>query len=191
MTNLPQIKVVLLGDSSVGKTCIVHRFAHDKFNKDSNSTLGAMFISKVLELPELGAAVKYQIWDTAGQEKYRSLAAMYYQDAAAAILVYDITKKESFNAITYWMSELKSKAPENIKIAIAANKSDMVEQEAVHLSEGKKFAEDHNAIFKMTSAKDGTGIRDLFASIPFALGTFNSQKPAVPTKEGAPKVSSL
>ncbi len=190
MSNLPQIKVVLLGDSSVGKTCIVHRFAHDKFNEDSNATLGAMFISKVLELPEFGATVKYQIWDTAGQEKYRSLAAMYYQDAAAAILVYDITKKESFNAITYWMSELKSKAPENIKIAIAANKSDLVEQEAVHLSEGKKFAEDHNAIFKMTSAKDGTGIRDLFASIPVALGLINPQKAVSAPSAGAKTAAS-
>ncbi len=178
MTSLPQIKVVLLGESGVGKTCIVQRFAHDKFNEESTATLGAMFISKVLDLPELGVTIKYQIWDTAGQEKYRSLAAMYYQDAAAAILVYDITKKESFDGITYWMSELKTKAPEGIKVAIAANKSDLVEQEAVHFNDAKKFADDNSAILKMTSAKDGTGIRDIFLAIASALGQINPQKPA-------------
>lgn len=176
MASLSQIKVVLLGESGVGKTCIVQRFAHDKFNEESTATLGAMFISKVLDLPELGTTIKYQIWDTAGQEKYRSLAAMYYQDAAAAILVYDITKKESFDGITYWMSELKAKAPEGIKIAIAANKSDLVEQEAVHFNDAKKFADEHQAILKMTSAKDGTGIRDLFVAIASALGQISPQK---------------
>eukprot|EP00826_Nyctotherus_ovalis_P036065 TRINITY_DN3166_c0_g1_i1.p1 TRINITY_DN3166_c0_g1~~TRINITY_DN3166_c0_g1_i1.p1 ORF type:complete len:205 (+),score=59.42 TRINITY_DN3166_c0_g1_i1:170-784(+) len=191
MSKIPQIKVVFLGDSGVGKTCMIHWFAHGKFNESSNPTLGAMFISKVADFPDYGMSVKFQVWDTAGQEKYRSLAAMYYQDAVAAVLVYNITNKESFNGITYWMSELKAHAPENIKIAIAANKSDLVDQEAVSLSEGKKFAEDNNAIFKMTSAKDGTGINQLFMSIPVALGIFDKKDAATPTKGEGPKGVSL
>jgi len=187
MSKIPQIKVVFLGDSGVGKTCMIHWFAHNKFNESSNPTLGAMFISKVAEFPEYGSSVKFQVWDTAGQEKYRSLAAMYYQDAAAAILVYNITNKESFNGITYWMSELKAHAPESIKIAIAANKSDLVEQEAVGLAEGKKFAEENNAIFKLTSAKDGTGINQLFMSIPVAMGIFDTKSTAAPPKTEGPK----
>ena len=170
MTSMAQIKVVLLGESGVGKTCIVQRFSSDKFNEDNNATLGAMFISKLLELPEYETTIKYQIWDTAGQEKYRSLAAMYYQDAAAAILVYDITNQDSFKGIAYWMSELKARAPEGIKIYIAANKSDLVDQEVVHFADAKKFADESHAALRMTSAKDGTGIKDLFVNIAVALG---------------------
>ena len=170
MATMSQIKVVLLGESGVGKTCIVQRFAHDKFNEDSTSTLGAMFISKILDLPEQNTTIKYQIWDTAGQEKYRSLAAMYYQDAAAAILVYDITNRASFEGIVFWMTELKAKAPDGIRITIAANKSDLVEQEVVHSSEAQKFAEENNAFFKLTSAKDGAGIREMFLGIATSLG---------------------
>ena len=164
MTKPIQLKVVFLGDSGVGKTCIIHWFAHGKFNDSSNPTLGAMFISKAVKYPEHNKTIKYQVWDTAGQEKYRSLATMYYQDAGAAVLVYSITNKESFNGIVYWMSELKKNAPENIKILIVANKSDLVDQEVVSLEEGKEFAEKNNATFQMTSAKDGTGIEKLFAS---------------------------
>ena len=170
MANPAQIKVVLLGESGVGKTCIALRFAKGQFKEESASTLGAAFIPKVLDLPEQGATIKYQIWDTAGQEKYRSLAAMYYQDAAAAILVYDITQKSSFDGITYWMSELKAKAPPGIKIAIAANKSDLVELEAIKSSDAKKFANENQAIFRMTSAKEGTGIQDIFVDLANALG---------------------
>lgn len=176
MANSDQIKVVLLGESGVGKTCIVQSFAYDKYKEDSAPTLGAMFVSKILEMPNSGANVKFQIWDTAGQEKYRSLAAMYYQDAKAAILVYDITKKASFEGINYWITELKSKAPEGIKIAIAANKADLVEQEAVNSQEAKQFANDNKAIFKMTSAKDGMGIIDLFVDIATSLGKGGATK---------------
>ena len=181
MAKVPQIKVVFLGDSGVGKTCMIHWFAHGKFNDSSNPTLGAMFISKVADFPDYNSSIKFQVWDTAGQEKYRSLAAMYYQDAAAAVLVYNITNKESFSGITYWMKELKNHAPDNIKIFIAANKSDLVEQEAISLGEGKKLAEDNGAVFKMTSAKDGTGINELFMSIPLALGLFKKEKQETPT----------
>ena len=176
MASPPQVKVVILGESSVGKTCIVQRFANDKFKEESGTTLGATFLSKVFDIPSTEASVKFQIWDTAGQEKYRSLAAMYYQDAAAAILVYDITNKTSFEGITYWISELKSKAPEGIKIAIAANKSDLVEKEAVNFMEAKKFAADSHAIFRSTSAKDGSGIKELFTDLADALGYVGGAK---------------
>jgi small GTP-binding protein len=179
MAQPPQVKVVILGESSVGKTCIVIRFAKGEFKEESTATLGATFLSKVFEIPSTGQNVKFQIWDTAGQEKYRSLAAMYYQDAAAAILVYDITKKSSFDGITYWIGELKAKAPEGIKIAIAANKSDLVEKEEVNFMEAKKFAADNHAIFKSTSAKDGSGINEIFAELADALGLVGAKKPVI------------
>eukprot|EP00830_Metopus_es_P013637 TRINITY_DN3375_c0_g1_i2.p1 TRINITY_DN3375_c0_g1~~TRINITY_DN3375_c0_g1_i2.p1 ORF type:complete len:147 (-),score=34.19 TRINITY_DN3375_c0_g1_i2:111-551(-) len=110
---------------------------------------------------------------------------MYYQEAAAAILVYDITKRETFDGITYWISELKARAPEGIKIAIAANKSDLVEQEAVNFSDAKKYADEHRAIFKMTSAKDGMGIQDLFLDIAAACGQATSATPTLTPVETA------
>jgi len=173
-----QIKVVLLGESSVGKTCIVKRFANDSFNEDSNATLGATFVSKTLDMPEYGVAIKFQIWDTAGQEKYRSLAEMYYKDAVAAILVYDITKKASFDGITYWLEELKKNAPEGIKIAVAANKSDLVEKEEIPMSAAQKYATENNASFHSTSAKEGTGIKELFITIAKNLGRLPSSPAA-------------
>ena len=177
MSSPPQIKVVLLGESNVGKTCIVHRFVHDQFTQNSNPTLGVMYIAKVIEIPESDTIIKYHIWDTAGQEKYRSMAAIYYQDASVAILVYDMTKRHSFETLPYWISELRAKAPSNLKLVIAANKSDLIEQEVVHLGEGQKFAEKNDALFRMTSAKDGTGIIDLFLSIiPESLRLFDDRK---------------
>jgi small GTP-binding protein len=170
MAKSDKIKVVLLGESGVGKTCIVLRFAKGTFNASSGATLGATFLSKSLELQEYGVTLNYQIWDTAGQEKYRSLAAMYYQDALAAVLVYDITHKESFAAIEYWMKELKDRAPPGIKIVIAANKADLVESEQVKAEDAKQYAQDHGAIFQMTSAKDGMGINEIFVEIAKGLG---------------------
>eukprot|EP00826_Nyctotherus_ovalis_P057812 TRINITY_DN7915_c0_g2_i3.p1 TRINITY_DN7915_c0_g2~~TRINITY_DN7915_c0_g2_i3.p1 ORF type:complete len:157 (-),score=62.87 TRINITY_DN7915_c0_g2_i3:97-567(-) len=137
-----------------------------------------------------GISIKFNLWDTAGQEKYRSLGSMYYQDANAAILVYNITDRKSFEGVAFWMTELKANAPETIKIFIAANKSDLIDQEAVSLSEGKKFAEQHNATFQLTSAKDGSGIEKLFSTIPEVLGLLDP-KAAAAIKAQATKGVSL
>ena len=163
------VKVVLLGDSGVGKTSIVQRFAFDKFKQDNQSTVGAMFIAKIIDIPEEGVNLKFQIWDTAGQEKYRSLASMYYQDASAAILVYDITQLSTFEGVQTWMKEIKEKAPPDILIVIAANKSDLVEQETVKLEDAKKFAEESNVTLKLTSAKDNVGIADVFKEMAIKI----------------------
>jgi Ras-related protein Rab-6A len=158
-----QIKLVLLGDSGVGKTNIVHRFVYDKYYPDSPPTIGATFLGKVITIE--GKTVRLQIWDTAGQEKYRSLASMYYKDAEVAVLVYDITNSKSFEGIKFWLSEIKTNVGDSILIAIAANKSDMLEKESVNLNEAMQFAKDNNAIFKQTSAKDNVGIAELFNDI--------------------------
>ena len=166
--NTSQIKLVLLGESGAGKTSIVHRYVNNKYNEENPPTIGASFLSKVVELPN-DQSIKLQIWDTAGQERYRSLASMYYKDAAAAILVYDTTSMKSFEGIKYWVNELRSNIPNQITIAIAANKSDLLEKEEVDLSIGQAFAKDNNAIFKQTSAKNNTGIAELFNDICFKI----------------------
>ena len=109
-------KVVLLGESGVGKTCIIARFINNTFEENLISTTGASYAGKTMTFDEFGGkSIKFEIWDTAGQEKYRSLTKIFYKDAGAAILVYDITRKESFEEIQkYWINQIKEFAPKNI-----------------------------------------------------------------------------
>ena len=110
--NAMQVKLVLLGDTGVGKSSIVLRFVANNFKLDEDATIGASYMSKMLHIDD--KTIKFNIWDTAGQERYQSLAKMYYRDANAAILVYDITKKQSFEGLKRWYNELREYGPKNI-----------------------------------------------------------------------------
>ncbi len=159
----PCCKVVLLGDSGVGKTCIISRYISGAFDQNSPSTNGASYASKILTFEQLNKTISLDIWDTAGQEKYKSLTKFFYKDAAVAILVYDITQKESFDNIKgYWLEQLKEFGSKNIIIGVAGNKCDMYEKEEVGENDAKQFAEQIGAFFEITSAKNNTGITDLF-----------------------------
>ena len=158
-------KVVLVGESGVGKTCIIAQFTSGKFDPSTVSSLTAQFIRKTLEFPE-GKSLTFDIWDTAGQEKYRSLAKIFYKDAKAVILVYDVTNKKSFDEMKdYWYEQIKQLGDKDIIIAIAANKSDLYEEKQVENEEGEKFATEIGAIFASTSAKNDSGIQALFENI--------------------------
>jgi len=155
-------KVVLLGESGVGKTSILTKFVSGIFPKSVMVSTSSSYVSKNIKVDE-NYNVKLKIWDTAGQERYRSLAKIFYQNAAAAILVYDIRSLNSFNEIkNYWAEEIKNNSPKDIIIAICANKSDEYLEQEVPTQEGKNLAKELNAIFMCTSAKEGTGIEDLF-----------------------------
>ena len=155
-------KIVLLGEAGVGKTSIITRYISGSFSQIVMTSTGSSFVAKKIELEDK-KKVKLQIWDTAGQEKYRSLAKIFYQSAAVAVLVYDITLKKSFEQIKeYWVKEIKENAPEDIIIAIAANKSDDYLNQEVTMDEGKELAKSLDALFICTSAKLGNGIDDLF-----------------------------
>lgn len=159
-------KVVLLGESGVGKTSIITQFTEHNYCENPETTPGATFSSKQMNYKEIDKEIKFEIWDTAGQEKFRALTKMFYKDATAAILVYDITRPESFEEImNYWSIQLKENAPKNIIIAVAANKSDLYEQEKVDEGAGRDFASSIDAIFKPTSAKNTNGIENLFYEI--------------------------
>jgi Ras-related protein Rab-22 len=158
-------KIVLLGETGVGKTSIITRYIANSFSQVVMTSTGSSFFSKKIEINE-NKRVKLQIWDTAGQEKYRSLAKIFYQSASVAILVYDVTLKRTFeNLKEYWVGEIKANAPDDIILAIAANKSDDYINQEVNIQEAKDLAKSLNAIFVCTSAKLGNGIDDLFKMV--------------------------
>lgn len=162
----PGCKVVLLGDSGVGKTCIISRYISGTFDANSATTNGASYASKIVKYEKLGKSLSLDIWDTAGQEKYKALTKFFYKDAAVAILVYDITRKESFdNVKDYWYNQLQQNGDKNIVLGIAGNKCDLYEQEAVPENEAREFADKIGAIFELTSAQNNTGINELFLDV--------------------------
>lgn len=159
-------KIVLIGDSGVGKTCIISRFVSGDFNKNTNSTDGASYATKKLVLPKLKTSINLDIWDTAGQERYKSLTKFFYKDAAMIIMVYDVTLKTSFdNLKEYWYREVQELSEKNFVLGIAGNKSDLYEREQVSEKEAREYAKSINAVFGLTSAQNNTGIDQLFEDI--------------------------
>lgn len=160
-------KLVLLGDTAVGKSCLVVRFVRDEFFEFQEPTIGAAFLTQSVALES--ATVKFEIWDTAGQERYRSLAPMYYRGAAAAIVVYDITNKESFNGAKSWVKELQRRGDPNVVIALAGNKEDLVNKRKVEFQEAQQYAEENGILHMETSAKNATNVKSLFQEIALKL----------------------
>ena len=155
------IKVTLIGESSVGKTCIINKFCKNEFSSDVDSTLGANYSQKKIEIN--GNHLRLDLWDTAGQEKYRAIGRHFYKESYIVCLVYDITNKQSFESIKkIWYPELVEYGEKYKIVALIGNKIDKYLEEEVSEEEGKKFADEINAIYKRTSALSGIGIVDLF-----------------------------
>ena len=160
------VKVVLLGESGVGKTSIISQFTTNKFNPRCPTSVSAQFISKMLEFPKFQKKIKFDIWDTVGQEKYRSLAKIFYKDAKIIIFVYDITRSFSFTALKdYWYKEAINNADNEPILAIVANKIDLYQVQQVEQSEAQAFADEIGAIFQTTSAMSNSGINKLFENL--------------------------
>jgi len=157
-------KLVLLGDTAVGKSCLVVRFVNDEFFEFQEPTIGAAFLSQTVVLDD--STVKFEIWDTAGQERYRSLAPMYYRGAAAAIVVYDITNKESFNGAKSWVEELQGRDDRNIVIALVGNKTDLPQSlRMVEMEDARAYSEENDIMHLETSAKNANNVKELFFEI--------------------------
>uniref|UniRef100_A0AC34G0E8 Rab5 n=1 Tax=Panagrolaimus sp. ES5 TaxID=591445 RepID=A0AC34G0E8_9BILA len=152
-----QFKLVLLGESAVGKSSLVLRFVKGQFHEYQESTIGAAFLTQTICLDD--TTVKFEIWDTAGQERYHSLAPMYYRGAQAAIVVYDITNQESFAKAKNWVKELQRQASPNIVIALAGNKADLASKRVVEYEEAQAYAEDNGLLFMETSAKSSMNLK--------------------------------
>ena len=153
-------KIVLLGDSGVGKTSLAVRYARGIFTKTSNPTIGASFLTKTIVVDQV--KIKQQIWDTAGQERFRSLAPMYYRGARAAILVYDITQHSTFERVQEWVRELQANSREEIVLCLVGNKSDMTDKRAVTYAHAKEYAESIGAMVCETSAMTNAGVDAMF-----------------------------
>ncbi len=145
------IKIVLIGDTSVGKSNLLSRYIHNDFDNESKSTIGVDFAAKHLTIK--GKSIKIQIWDTAGQEKFRSIIKSYYSNANGFVIVYDVTKQESFDHVTNWMKILEQNAAKDHKILLVGNKIDLEEDREVSPIDGKEMAEKNNCYFMETSAK--------------------------------------
>mmetsp|Transcript_17279 Transcript_17279/g.29782 ORF Transcript_17279/g.29782 Transcript_17279/m.29782 type:complete len:244 (-) Transcript_17279:128-859(-) len=209
MSDVESVKVVLLGESGVGKSSLALRFVTDEFRPYSEATIGASFMSKSVTIStsspppattkdfssweggnknqqeqkqqngngdthaqsiqpqqqQQSRHVGFKIWDTAGQEKYRSLAPMYYRGSQAAILVYDITKPGSFAALQDWVDELRQNGPADLVLAVCGNKSDLKEDRLVGRSIGEEYSNGIGALYIETSAKDGDRVENLFLDV--------------------------
>ena len=165
-----QFKLVLLGETAVGKSSVVHRFVKNTFDDMRESTIGAAFLTQSVTLPENNTTIKFEIWDTAGQERYKTLAPMYYRNAHAALCVYDITSRSSFIKAQEWIDELSKQAPEGIIIYLAGNKLDLAENREVEAYEVEQYAEQVSKegtkiLSGECSAKSSDGVSDIFYGI--------------------------
>lgn len=167
-------KVVLIGDSGVGKSNLLSRFTRNEFNLESKSTIGVEFATRSIVVD--GKRVKAQIWDTAGQERYRAITSAYYRGAVGALLVYDIAKHLTYENVERWLRELRDHADDNIVIMLVGNKSDLRHLRAVPMDEAKTFAEQKNLAFIETSALDSTNVDAAFQHILTAIYKIVSRK---------------
>jgi len=156
-------KVVLIGDSGVGKSNLLSRFTRNEFNLETKSTIGVEFATRSIQSD--GKTIKAQIWDTAGQERYRAITSAYYRGAVGALLVYDIAKNVSFKNVERWLTELRENAAANIVIMMVGNKSDLRHLREVPTETAKEFAERNNLLFIETSALDSSNVELSFQNI--------------------------
>jgi len=156
-------KVVLIGDSGVGKSNLLSRFTRNEFNLETKSTIGVEFATRSIQAD--GKTIKAQIWDTAGQERYRAITSAYYRGAVGALLVYDIAKNVTFKNVERWLAELRENAANNIVIMLVGNKSDLRHLREVPTETAKEFSEKNNLLFIETSALDSSNVELAFQNI--------------------------
>ena len=153
-------KYIIIGDSAVGKSNILLRYVHDNFIEEFQSTIGVEFGAKNIQLNE--KIYRIQIWDTAGQENFRSITRAYYKNSACACIVYDITQRNSFENIKSWIEDCKKQSPKTVFLILIGNKKDLEDKRQISYDEGEEFARKNNMLFFETSAKTGENIENVF-----------------------------
>lgn len=160
-------KIVLIGDSGVGKSNLLSRFTTNEFNIESKSTIGVEFATRTIEVE--GKKIKAQIWDTAGQERYRAITSAYYRGAVGALIVYDISKSSTYENCNHWLTELRENADDNVAVGLIGNKSDLAHLRAVPTEEAKNFALENQLLFTETSALNSENVDQAFRELITAI----------------------
>nr|XP_033713352.1 ras-related protein Rab-5A-like [Tursiops truncatus] len=177
-----QFKLVLLGESAFVKWSLVLCFVNGHFHEFQESTMGAAFLAHTVCLDD--TTVKFEMWDTAGEEQYHSLAPMYYRRAQAAIVVYDDTNEESFVRAKNWVTKLQRQASPNIVIALSGNKADLANKTAVNFQEAQSYADDNSLLFLEKSAKTSMTVNEIFMAIAKKLPKNEPQNPGAYSARG-------
>ncbi|XP_071716275.1 ras-related protein Rab11D-like [Rutidosis leptorrhynchoides] len=175
-------KLVLIGDSGVGKSNLISRFTRNEFNLETKSTIGVEFATRSVHVE--GKVIKAQIWDTAGQERYRAITSAYYRGAVGALLVYDVTRHATFENIKRWLKELRDHTDPNIVVMLIGNKSDLRHLIAVSTEDGKTFAEAESLYFMETSALEATNVENAFNEVITQIYKIVSKKAVEVGDEG-------
>lgn len=170
-------KLLLIGDSGVGKSCLLLRFADDTYTESYISTIGVDFKIRTVELD--GKVIKLQIWDTAGQERFRTITSSYYRGAHGIIVVYDVTDQESFNNVKQWLNEIDRYANENVNKLLVGNKSDLTAKKVVDTQTAKAFADEIGIPFLETSAKNATNVEQAFMTMAAEIKNRMASQPVV------------
>ncbi|KAL5728891.1 WD40 repeat protein [Ranunculus cassubicifolius] len=184
-------KLLLIGDSGVGKSCLLLRFADDSYLESYISTIGVDF--KIRTVEQDGKTMKLQIWDTAGQERFRTITSSYYRGAHGIIIVYDVTDQESFNNVKTWLSEINRYASDHVNKLLVGNKCDMTSNKVISYETGKALADEMGIPFLETSAKNATNVEQAFMTMTSEIknrmasqpGT-NASRPATVPLRGRP-----
>eukprot|EP00761_Pharyngomonas_kirbyi_P006954 gb/GECH01006963.1/.p1 GENE.gb/GECH01006963.1/~~gb/GECH01006963.1/.p1 ORF type:complete len:210 (+),score=48.99 gb/GECH01006963.1/:1-630(+) len=172
-------KLVFLGDQAVGKTSIITRFMYDTFDNTYQATIGIDFLSKTMYLED--RTIRLQLWDTAGQERFRSLIPSYIRDSSVAVVVYDISNRDSFINTSRWIEDVRTERGNDVIIVLVGNKTDLRQKRQVSLEEGEAKAREFNVMFVETSAKEGFQIKKLFQQIATSLPS--ADVPQVPEED--------
>ena len=176
-------RVVTIGESSVGKTCIINRFLRNSFDVDEPNTIGALYDSFVQECN--GRTIEVQLWDTAGQEQYRSLGPVYFRAAAAAIAVFDVANRDSFESLGDWVRAFRSVSGESTIVIVTGNKCDL--ERTVSVQEAKQWASENACKYVETSAKTGQGVKVLFDELISLLAALNCENLSDPAPQMQPR----
>jgi len=181
-------KILLIGDSGVGKSCVLLRFADDSYSEQYISTIGVDFKIKTMELAQpSGESIKakLQIWDTAGQDRFRTITSSYYRGAQGIIVVFDVTDRDSFEHVSAWMAEVERYAGSDVNTLLIGNKKDLEDQRAVTFEEGEALAQTYKIRYVETSAKENVNVEEAFRVM---ANEIDSRLQAAPTKTAAPSI---
>eukprot|EP00930_Biecheleria_cincta_P028588 TRINITY_DN19956_c0_g1_i1.p1 TRINITY_DN19956_c0_g1~~TRINITY_DN19956_c0_g1_i1.p1 ORF type:complete len:225 (+),score=40.73 TRINITY_DN19956_c0_g1_i1:105-779(+) len=155
-------KIIIIGDAGAGKSCLFHQFREGKFKKQTMSTIGVEFGSKIITLQNEHRRVKLNVWDTAGQERYRAVTRSYYRGAVGAVILFDITSAESFKHVPGWVQDARDQTDDTIDIMLVGNKCDLADQREVKFMDATRWARNNNLLFLETSAVTGENVQEVF-----------------------------